>query len=109
MATKKRLSPILNLKIFLMPSYEKSPSFKVIACSVWSSEPFTGLEVKNTPSLPVVIGLMSPLRAENNELFPQETNIDKTFVSQKPSSFLNLIIMPMKRNFWFFMRKIIRN
>ena len=24
----------LNMKILLMPSYEKSPSFKVIACSV---------------------------------------------------------------------------
>ena len=25
----------LNLKILLMPRYEKSPSFKVIACSVF--------------------------------------------------------------------------
>ena len=34
MATKKRPSPIFELENFLMPSYEKSPSFKVIACSV---------------------------------------------------------------------------
>ena len=46
----------LNLKILLMPSYEKSSSFKVIACSVsGSSEPLTGLEVENTPP-PVLIG-----------------------------------------------------
>ena len=46
----------MKLKILLIPVWEKLPSFKAMACSVWSSEPFTGLEVENTPP-PVLIGL----------------------------------------------------
>ena len=43
----------MKLKILLIPIWEKLPSFKVMACSVWSSEPFTGLEVENTPPPPL--------------------------------------------------------
>ena len=35
-----------------MPVWEKSPSFKVIACFVWSSEQFTGLAEWKTPPAP---------------------------------------------------------
>ena len=40
----------MKFKILLVPSWEKLPSFKVLAC--WSSESFTGLEVENTPPPP---------------------------------------------------------
>ena len=50
MATKKVYLQFSNLKIFLVPSYEKLPSFKVIAFPLWNSEPFTRLEVEKTPT-----------------------------------------------------------
>ena len=43
--------------ILLISSWEKLPSFKVIA-PFWSSEPFIGLEVENTPPPLVLIGLI---------------------------------------------------
>ena len=39
----------MKLKILLIPIWEQLPSFTVMACSVLSSEPFTGQEVENTP------------------------------------------------------------
>ena len=48
MATKNVYLQFSNLKILLVPSYEKLPGFKVIAFPLWSSEPFTRLEVEKT-------------------------------------------------------------
>ena len=50
MATKNVYLQFSNLKILLVPSYEKLRSFKVIAFPLWSSEPFTRLEVEKTPT-----------------------------------------------------------
>ena len=41
----------MKLKILLTPIGEKLPSFKVMTCPFWSSEPFTGLEMENIPRL----------------------------------------------------------
>ena len=52
MATTKGLSLIFEIPNFANAYLLKSPSFKVIACFVWNSEQFTGLEVENTPPPP---------------------------------------------------------
>ena len=80
----------MNLKILLIPIWEKSSSFKLIYCFVLSSEQFTGLEVETPPPPPPGANRVNTLYQKRKDNQQKEINEQTTTTIDKSKWVISL-------------------